>query len=52
MIKHVELKIGSQLIDKQYDEWMYILNEFTIDERKRKILFNSWMVIKIIDQLN
>ena len=36
MIKHVELEIGGQRIDKQYGEWMYIWNELTIDEGKKE----------------
>jgi len=36
MIKHVELEIGGQRIDKQYGEWMYIWNELTMDQGKKE----------------
>jgi len=36
MIKHVELEIGGQRIDKQYGEWMYIWNELTVESGKKK----------------
>ena len=36
MIKHVELEIGGQRIDKQYGEWMYIWNELTMDAGKKE----------------
>ena len=35
LIKHVELEIGGQRIDKQYGEWMYIWNELTMDAGKK-----------------
>ena len=35
LIKHVELEIGGQRIDKQYGEWMYIWNELTMDSGKK-----------------
>ena len=36
MIKHTELEIGGQRIDKQYGEWMYIWNELTMDQGKKE----------------
>ena len=36
MIKHTELEIGGQRIDKQYGEWMYIGNELTMDQGKKE----------------
>jgi hypothetical protein len=36
MIKHLELEIGGQRIDKQYGEWMYIWNELTMDFGKKE----------------
>ena len=36
MIKHLELEIGGQRIDKQYGEWMYIWNELTMDSGKKE----------------
>ncbi len=36
MIKNIELEIGGQRIDKQYGEWMYIWNELSLPEGKRK----------------
>ena len=36
LIKHVELEIGGQRIDKQYGEWMYIWNELTMEPGKKK----------------
>ena len=35
LIKHVELEIGGQRIDKQYGEWMYIWNELTMESGKK-----------------
>lgn len=38
LIQYVELRIGGQQIDKQYGEWMYIWNELTkTDEKKRAL---------------
>lgn len=38
LIQYVELRIGGQQIDRQYGEWMYIWNELTkTDEKKRAL---------------
>ena len=34
IIKHIEIEIGGQRIDKQYGEWMYIWNELSLDRGK------------------
>ena len=34
IIKHIEIEIGGQRIDKQYGEWMYIWNELSLDKGK------------------
>lgn len=31
IIKNVEIEIGGQIIDKHYNDWMYIWNELTLD---------------------
>jgi hypothetical protein len=36
IIKHIEIEIGGQRIDKQYGEWMYIWNELSLDRGKLK----------------
>ena len=38
LIQYVELRIGGQQIDKQYGEWMYIWNELTKSDEKKRAL--------------
>lgn len=39
IIEYVELKIGGQTIDKQYGEWMYIWNELTLSDEKKRAFY-------------
>ncbi len=39
IIEYVELKIGGQTIDKQYGDWMYIWNELTKTDEKKRALY-------------
>lgn len=38
LIQYVELRIGGQQIDRQYGEWMYIWNELTKSDEKKRAL--------------
>jgi hypothetical protein len=38
IIQYVELRIGGQQIDRQYGEWMYIWNELTKSDEKKRAL--------------
>jgi len=39
LIEYFELKIGGQTIDKQYGEWMYIWNELTLSDEKKRAFY-------------
>lgn len=40
IMEHVSLKIGGQLIEKQYPEWMEIWAELTLNEAQRRVFGN------------